>query len=51
MPRVEPAEGTAIELVELIAIDRVIKQIGEIVEELQVGAHDIGADLALSVLA
>src|SRR5882724_1063759 len=51
VPCVEAAKGAAIELVELVAIDGVIEEIGEVVEELQVGAHDIGADLALAVLA
>jgi hypothetical protein len=51
MPCVEAAEGAAIKLVELVAIDGVIEEISEVVEELQVGTHDIGADLALAVLA
>ena len=51
MPRVEAAEGAAVELVELVAIDGIVEEIGEIVVELQVGAIDIGADLALAVLA
>src|SRR5262249_61823924 len=51
VPCVEAADGAAIKLVELIAIDGVVEKIGEIVVELQVGADDIGADLALAVLA
>ena len=51
MARVKAAEGAAIELVELVAIDRVVEEIGEIVEELQVGAHGIGADFGLAVFA
>ena len=51
MPRVETAERAAIELVELVAIDGIVEEVGEIVVELQVGTHDIGADLALAVFA
>ena len=51
MPRVEAAEGAAVELVELVAIDGIVEEIGEIVVELQVGTHDIGAEIALAVFA
>ena len=34
MPCVEAAKSAAIELVELVAIDGVIEEIGEVVEEL-----------------
>ena len=51
VPCIEAAEGAAVELVELVAIDGVVEEIGEIVVELQVGADDIGVDLALAVFA
>ena len=51
MPRIETAEGAAVELVELVAIDGIVEEVGEIVVELQVGAHDIGAEIALAVFA
>ena len=38
VPGIEAAEGAAVELVELVAIDGVVEEIGEIVVELQVGA-------------
>src|SRR5215510_12048079 len=49
--RIEAAEGAPIELGELVAIDRIVEKISEIVEELQVGSDHVGADVALTVLA
>ena len=38
--RVKAADGAAVELVELVAIDGVVEEVSEIVVELQVGADD-----------
>ena len=51
VPCIEATEGAAVELVELVAIDGVVEEVGEIVVELQIGTHDIAADLALPVSA
>ena len=51
MPRVKTAKGAAVELVELVAIDGIVEEVGEIVVELQVGTHDIGAEIGLAVFA
>src|SRR3954469_15397266 len=51
VPRVEATDGTAIKLIELIAIDGVVEKIGEIVVELQVRTNGVRADLGLAVLA
>ena len=48
---VETGKRAAIELAELVAVDGIVEEIGEIVEELQRRADHIGADLALAVLA
>lgn len=48
---VEASDGTAIKLIELITIDRVVEKIGEIVVELQVRANDVGGDVGLAELA
>ena len=37
VPRVEAAKSAAVELVELVAIDGIVEEVGEIVVELQVG--------------
>ena len=52
LARVKTAESTAVELVELVAIDGIVEELSEIVVELgKAGTHDIGVDLALAVLA
>src|SRR3954453_16564029 len=51
MSRIDAAERATVELAELVAIDGIVEKVGEIVEQPQVGAHDIGADIGLSVVA
>lgn len=48
---VEAVQRAAVELAELVAIDGVVEQIGEIIEQLHRRAHHIGAGLALAELA
>src|SRR6185437_15975624 len=51
VPGIETANRAAIELVELVTIDGIVEEVREVVVQLQVGADQIGADLALTVLA
>ena len=44
-----PKIGAAVELAELVAVDRVVEEIGEVVEQRQVLADDVGLGLGLRV--
>ena len=48
---VEPIDRAAVGLAELIAIDGIVEEVGEIVEQAERRADHIGIDLALAVLA
>ena len=48
---IEAVDGAAVELVELVAVDRVVEEIGEVVVELQRGADHIGIDVGLAEVA
>ena len=48
---VEAIDRAPVELAELIAVDGIVEEVGEIVVELQRRADHIGVDLGLPVLA